>query len=160
MDKPREKPNTKASVPSLLGYYKQNRFNPVPIELESQAAWESHFLKRLNLYQRHFGIPLSLLRNHSVLEIGCNSGENALVLASGAANLTLVEPNEQVLPRLHALFKKFSLEDRIVELSQSGIDDFEPKTLYNVIFSEGFLYTLPNRNEMVQKISALFAPVD
>lgn len=78
---------------SLLEYYQQNDFNPVLIALKDQIAWESYFAKRLNLYQRHLGIPLSLLRDRSVCEFGCNSGENALVLAAVGTNLTLVEPN-------------------------------------------------------------------
>lgn len=143
---------------SLLSYYQEHNFNPVPITVEDQAAWESHFAKRLNLYQRHLGIPLSLLRDRSVLEFGCCSGENALVPASVGANLTLVEPNEQVLPRLRTLFRKFGLEERIATLVQEDIASFEPRTLYDVVLAEGFLFTLPNRDEMVQKIGSLLVP--
>ena len=151
-------PNAAVSPKSLLAYYQQSRFNPVPIALESQTAWESHCAKRLNLYQRHLGIPFSLLHDRSVLEFGCNTGENALVLASVGANLTLVEPNEQAFPRLKALFKKFGLEERIVALLQEDVDSFEPKTHYNLVLAEGFLFTLPNRDEMVQKIGSLLVP--
>ena len=143
---------------SLLAYYQQNRFNPVPIALEDQAAWDSHFAKRLNLYQRHLGIPLSLLRDRSILELGCNTGENALVLASVGANLTLVEPNKRALPPLKALFKKFGLEERIVALLQEDADSFKSNTQYDVVLAEGFVYTLANRDEMVQKIGSLLAP--
>ncbi len=115
-DKSESHPNAPASTISQLAYYQQNRFNPVPIALEDQSAWELHLAKRRNLYERHLGIPLSLLSGRSVLGFGCNSGENALVLASVGANLTLVEPNGQVLPRLKALFKKFALDKRIVAL--------------------------------------------
>ena len=92
-----------------------------------------------------------------MLEFGCNTGENALVLASVGANLTLVEPNEQMLPQLKALFKKFGLEERIVVLLQEDIDSFESKTQYDLVLAEGFLFTLPNRDEMVQKIGSLLA---
>ena len=146
------------STDSLIEYYQKNNFNPVPIALQEQAAWESHFAKRLNLYQRHLGIPLSLLRDCSVLEFGCNSGENALVLASVGANLTLVEPNEQVWLRLKALFQKFALEERIVALVQEDIESFDSKRLYDIVLAEGFLFTLPNRDEMVYKISRLLVP--
>jgi len=156
--KPPADPKAAVSPKSLLAYYQQSRFNPVPIALESQTAWETHCAKRLNLYQRHLGIPFSLLHDRSVLEFGCNTGENALVLASVGANLTLVEPNEQAFPRLKALFKKFGLEERIVALLQEDIDSFEPKTHYNLVLAEGFLFTLPNRDEMVQKTGSLLAP--
>lgn len=143
---------------SLLAYYQQNRFNPVLIAVEDQGTWESHFGKRRNLYERHLGIPLSLLSGRSVLEFGCNSGENALVLAMAGANLTLVEPNRQVLPRLKTLFKKFDLEKHIVTLVQETIESFESKTLYDIVLAEGFLGTLPNRDQMVQKISRFLGP--
>ena len=65
---------------TLVDYYRQNRFNPVPIDLGSPAAIAEHTAKRQNLYEWHLGIPLGLLRGQEVLEFGCNSGENALVL--------------------------------------------------------------------------------
>jgi len=150
--------NGTPSTTSLLSYYQQSRFNPVPITLEDQPAWELHFARRRNLYERHLGILLSLLRGRSVLEFGCNSGENALILATAGANLTLVEPNERVLPRLKTLFKKFGLEKRIVALVQQTMESFESKKLYDVVLAEGFLYTLSNRDKMVRKIGTLLAP--
>ena len=126
--------------------------------MENQSAWESHAVKRLNLYQRHLGIPASLLRNRAVLEIGPNSGENALVLAALGADLTLIEPNEQVLPKLRSLFQKFGLQDRIVELLQDDIQSFNPRTSYDVVIVEGFLYTLPNKEEMLAKILGFLSP--
>jgi SAM-dependent methyltransferase len=157
-NKKQAKQNPAALPGSLLDYYQQNRFNPVPIALENQAAWESHRAKRLNLYQRHLGIPLAMLRDRSVLEFGCNSGENSLVLASFGANLTLVEPNDQVLPQLKMRFKEFKLEGRIVELSSESIDSFKSTRLYDIVLAEGFLYTLPNRDEMFKKICKLLIP--
>lgn len=143
---------------SLLQYYQDYNINPAPIALENEAAWKSHFAKRFNLYQRHLGIPLSLLRGRSVLEFGCNSGENSLVLASFGANLTLVEPNQQVLPRLKVLFKKFGFEKQIIALFQKDIDSFSPNELFDVVIVEGFLFSLPNRDKLIRKIAHLLAP--
>lgn len=143
---------------TMVSYYKESQFNPVPIALDTPLAWETHVAKRRNLYERHLGIPLALLAGHSILEFGSNSGENALVLASFGANLTLVEPNEQVLARLHGLFNQFNLAERVAKLVQTGIESFETEDRYSLVLAEGFLYTLPNRNEMVQKIGHLLRP--
>ena len=97
-------------------------------------------------------MPLALLSGRSVLEFGCNSGENALVLASVGADLTLVEPNEQVQLRLKDLFKTFGLEDRVVEVSTDDIESFESTSLYDVVLAEGFLCQVPNRDVMLEKI--------
>ncbi|NQS90738.1 methyltransferase domain-containing protein [Patescibacteria group bacterium] len=98
------------------------------------------------------------MRGRSVLEFGCNSGENALVLAHYGANLTLVEPNMQVIPRLKYLFKRFNLEKNIVELCNDKISDFESRHLYDLVLAEGFLFTLSNRDEMLKKICGLLKP--
>ncbi len=145
-------------VSSLKSYYQDNQFNPVPIPLKNQSQRHSHFAKRQNLYERHLNLPLALLQDRSILEFGCNSGENALVLAEIGANLTLVEPNEQVIPQLRSLFQDFGLEERISALVHSDIEAFTSDRLYDVILAEGFLFTLPDRDEMVQKISQLLNP--
>jgi len=147
------------SAPSLLTYYQANKFNPVAIGIEeSSAAWKSHVDKRVNLYQRHLGIPLGLLAGKSILEFGCNSGENALVLASFGAELTLVEPNQQVWPRLHWLFERFGLADRIRALVSMDIDSFTSPHSFDVVLAEGFLSTLPGRDELVGKLGRFMGP--
>jgi SAM-dependent methyltransferase len=147
-----------ANFTSLLDYYLKNRFNPVPISIEDGAVWEDHVAKRRNLYDHHLGAPLSLLRGKSVIEFGCNSGENSLVLAKAGASLTLVEPNEQVLPRLKELFSKFKLSGRISSLENQGITEFETDARYDMAIAEGFLFALPNRDALVEKICGLLSP--
>lgn len=142
---------------SLLDYYRENVFNPVPISVEDRETWHSHIAKRRNLYEKHLGIPLSLLRGRSVLEFGCNSGENSLVLAMFGANLTLVEPNEQVLPRLIDLFERFGLTHQIKEIRKEAVSNFESESHYDVVIAEGFLYTLSNRDEILKKTTSLLA---
>lgn len=143
---------------SQLEYYRQNHFNPGGMEISDSASWESHVEKRINLYQRHLNIPLSLLRGRSVLEIGPNSGENALVLAAFGADLTLVEPNEQVLPRLRSLFDDFDLQDRIAGILTDDIQSLSLDSGYDLVIVEGFLNTLPGRNEMLAKIAGFLNP--
>lgn len=143
---------------TLLEYYRENKFNPVPISLENKDELVSHFAKRKNLYQNHLGIPLVLLKGASVLEFGCNSGENSLVLASSGADLTLVEPNEQVLPLLRSLFNKNNLSERVVELRVETIQEFATSQLYDLVVAEGFLFDLPDRDEMFSKIVGFIKP--
>lgn len=143
---------------TMVDYYRSNYFNPVTISVEDEVVWNSHFIKRHNLYMRHLGIPLSFLKGRSVVEFGPNSGENALVLAIYGANLTLVEPNEQVLPRLKELFERFSVMDRVKDLRVESMTDFQSETLYHLAIAEGFLFTLPNRDQLVVKMASLLMP--
>jgi SAM-dependent methyltransferase len=137
---------------SLLDYYQRSRFNPVPISLDDRQNWLSHRAKRQNLYERHLGIPLALLRDKEVLEFGCNSGENAAVLASFGARLTLAEPNSQVFERLFSTFRHLGLEGQITDLLETTLGGFHSDKTFDLVIAEGFLYTLPDREAMLQKI--------
>lgn len=143
---------------TLLSYYQEHDFNPVPIDLSDDNAWDAHVEKRRNLYERHLGIPFSLLKDRSVVEFGCNSGENALVLASIGASLTLVEPNEKILGRLRNLFLQHKLTDRITDVETQTIRDFESSQKYDLVIAEGFLNTLPDRDDMICKMADLLVP--
>jgi len=143
---------------SLVSYYQEHHFNPVFIPVEDKERWEIHFARRQNLYENHLNIPLSLLRGKSVIEFGCNSGENALVLGAVGASLTLVEPNDQVLPRLRELFRLFKLESSIRALHQDSIESFPEGDVYDVVIAEGYLNVLNTRERMVEKIGRLLVP--
>ncbi len=43
-------------------------------------------------------------------------------------------------------------------MSQEDVESFESQTLYDVVLAEGFLFTLPTRAELIQKICALLKP--
>jgi SAM-dependent methyltransferase len=143
---------------SLLDYYQQSGFNPVPIPLAERKEWLSHRAKRQNLYERHLGVPLALLRDKQVLEFGCNSGENAAVLASFGARLTLAEPNSQVFERLFSTFKNLGLVQQIVDLVETTLEEFHSDKTFDLVIAEGFLYTLPNKEAMLRKILGFVKP--
>jgi SAM-dependent methyltransferase len=143
---------------SLLTYYQNNQINPVPLDIEEEEKWEVHFSKRRNLYELHLGIPFSLLRDRSVLEFGCNSGENALILAYFGADLTLVEPNNQVHPRLLSLFEKFGLKDRVKNLVEEQVEDYKSTELYDLVICECFINHLEDRDGVAKKIVDSIAP--
>jgi SAM-dependent methyltransferase len=142
----------------LAAFYRETRFNPVHISVEQATIWQSHVAKRCNLCERHLGIPLRFLGGRNILSFGCNSGENELVLATAGAKLTLVEPNEQVHPRLRALFQQFGLQERLTAVLHADVESFASSQLYDLVLAEGFLHTVPNRDEMLLKIARLLAP--
>ena len=75
------------SIESMVSYYQRLKMNPVFIQIENDCVWKEHLKKRKNLYERHLKIPLGLLNNKDILDIGCNSGENSIVLAAHGANV-------------------------------------------------------------------------
>ncbi len=150
--------SVKPSDPTLLSFYLDKGFNPVPIEVTDEDAWKVHVAKRCNLYGNHLKIPLSLLAGKSILEFGCNSGENPLAAASFGAELTLVEPNSLVLPRLRSLFESRNLQDQIKRLENTDIDSFQSDEKYDLVIAEGFINCLANRDEVVKKFYSLCKP--
>lgn len=143
---------------SMVEYYTAQAFNPVLIRVEDPAVWRDHVAKRRHLYERHLGLPLPFLKDRRVLEFGCNSGENALVLARFGARLTFVEPNALVAPRLRQLFRSFGQEASIDGFHQADIASFQTEDRFDLVVAEGFLSTLPDRDSMLAKIIRLVRP--
>lgn len=146
------------SEENLVDYYRRHQFNPVPITEQDQEAWQRLFDRRIHLYQRHLRIPLALLKGRRVIEFGCNSGQNSLLLAAMGARLTLVEPNEQVWPQLREVFRQFRLEDRVEAWRQETLEAFQTPETYDVVIAEGFLSLMVNGMDWLGKISRLLVP--
>ena len=64
-------------------YYQQQQLHPDQGNLASQEStqFRDYLRIRHNLYQRLLHLPLSLLSDKRVLEVGCGAGESSLVLA-------------------------------------------------------------------------------
>ncbi len=142
----------------LVEFYQRNRFNPVPIRLTDDVEWQDHLKKRENLYENHLRLPLTLFNGQRVVEFGCNSGENSLVLASFGAKMTLVEPNDQVRPEIQKLFKQHHVEDRIEEVRSEYLQDFKADSLYDFAIAEGFLYMIPDWKGAIGHMVKLLRP--
>ena len=143
---------------TLLDFYKKEKIDPVPIDLSHQSAWAAHLAKRRNLYELHLGLPLEFLRGRKVLEFGCNTGENALVLASFGARLFLVEPHQAQHAALKKLFKNFNLTGQIEELSSDTVEAYEPRQSFDLVVCENFINCLDDRDQVLAKLCRLVSP--
>ena len=143
---------------TVLKYYIEEKFNPVPITFSSKKRIEAHYEKRINLVENHLKIPLTLLKGKDVLEFGCNGGENACVLASYGANVYLVEPNKKMHDLIKSNFKKIKKLNNLKLLSEDSLEVFKNKKKFDLVIVEGFLNTLKKRNEYFKKISNFLKP--
>ena len=143
---------------TVLKYYIEEKFNPVPITFSSKKNIEAHYEKRINLVENHLKIPLTLLKGKDVLEFGCNGGENACVLASYGANVYLVEPNKKMHDLIKSNFKKIKKLNNLKLLSKDSLEVFKNKKKFDLVVVEGFLNTLKKRNEYFKKISNFLKP--
>ena len=103
---------------SLLNYYIDKDFNPVPINISSKERYKEHKKKRLNLLVNHLNIPEQTFNNVQVIEFGSNSGENSIVLAELNSKLTLVEPNPKMIKHIIKNYTRFDLSKRLIRFSK------------------------------------------
>ena len=137
---------------SLLDYYNIKKINPVPINIYSKKKFKHHFLKRANLIENHLKIPLNSISCKSILDIGCNTGENSIVLAHLDANLTLVEASKNAIKKCLLNFKKFNLLKKIKSVKNLSIENYNTNKKFDIIIAEGFLNTLDNREKILEKL--------
>lgn len=139
----------------LFEYYIKNKINPVPLNLKTTKKLKKHLLLRKNLIESHLKIPLPLLKNKKILEIGPNTGENALLFAMHGCEITFIEPNPSSIDQLMKNFKKLNLYKSIKRIETKRFEDVSLKSKFDIVIAEGFLNTLKNRNVYLKKIIEL-----
>ncbi len=139
-------------------YYQKYGIHSCHLLLEDEKVFVRHLATRKNLYQNILQIPLSLLAGQDVLEIGCGTGEGAVVPALYGANLTLLDPDKSSMDKALDLFSRLGVGDRVAESSLSYLDQWETEKLYSIVVAEGFVHTMPNRDEVMHRICRLLRP--
>lgn len=137
---------------TLSTYYKRHNFNPTTFSLNTEDEYRAHANKRNNLYVNKLGLPNLLWRGANILEVGCSSGENSLVLARLGAKFTFVEPLESSVVKLIELFKMWGVEDAIEGCHVTTIENFQSDSQYDAIIAEGFIFTLKKRKDIMRKL--------
>ena len=137
---------------SLLNYYVDRNFNPVPIKLNSSENYINHKKKRLNLLVNHLKIPEIAFSNSSVIEFGCNSGENSIVLAELNSKITLIEPNNKMIKEIEKNYSKLNLTKNLIKIYESSLEKYKTNKKYDFIIAEGFLNTLKDKNINFKKL--------
>lgn len=140
------------SEETLYNYYKKHDFNPTTFSLKTENELLIHKTKRNNLYVNKLGLPNLVWKDTNVLEVGCSSGENSLILAKLGAKFTFVEPLQSSVDKLKELFKHWGIENAINEIYIAPIDIVQLNRQYDIIIAEGFIHTLSNRKEVLRKL--------
>ncbi|MBM7866694.1 methyltransferase domain-containing protein [Heliobacterium gestii] len=144
---------------SQADFYKQEAFNPTSFDISDEETYRDHARKRMNLYVNRLKLPQALWKDRQVLEVGCASGENALVLAELGARFTFVEALQPFVDRLVALFRERKREHQISEIIVDEIQNVQLQDdAYDVIIAEGFLYTMPDRSAVLNQLVAALRP--
>lgn len=139
-------------------YYQRQKLHPSSSSVEDRAILKRYYAIRRNLYQNLLHLPMEIFCGRDVLEVGCGTGESSLILALHGAHLTLVDADPSVASRLKTLFDSFGISNSIRRQAFCTIAEFEDEPIFSMVTAEGFLFTLPNRDEMLMKLSRLVKP--
>jgi hypothetical protein len=137
----------------LHEYYKKNAINPVPVNSKNILNLRKHFLIRKNLIENHLKIPLFLINNKKILEVGPNTGENSLLFAFNKCRITFVEPSIKSICQLKKNYKKFNKLNYIEKIINKPLESVKINSKFNLVIAEGFLNTLRNRNKHLKYLA-------
>lgn len=141
----------------LSDYYRSIGLNPVGHDISRSAKLRLHERKRQNLLEHHLRLPLLAWRGARVLEFGPGSGENAVLLARLGARFTFVEPLRYLSDRLRERFAEFRVSHRIEAVHTGLLEDFRSRERFDVVFAEGFVHFLEDREAAVRKLLSFTA---
>jgi len=126
---------------SLHAYYTARGLSPTDCRFASRSELDRYAAGRTILFRDRLKLPPALFDGARVVEVGPDTGENALVFAQWGARLVLVEPNEQAHSRIHANFDQFDLGGRMEALLHQDVENFRATEPADFITAEGFIYT-------------------
>lgn len=119
-----------------LGFYTAHQISPVTQDI---SALQTHFERRGSLYKQ-LGIPPSLFRNRTLLELGPGSGYNAIYTTTlGLSRYVLVDGNPTALDELRRNFAKFQVRHEHIAIVESLIESFATPERFDIVLCEGVI---------------------
>lgn len=133
---------------SFLKYYGEHQISPVVQDISDLAL---HYRKREKLY-RQLGMPPVLFQNADILEVGPGSGYNTLAFFAWGGNMHLVEPNPTGIRDMKQLFHERQIPEDQYQIYETTIEEFKAEQKYDIIIAEGFLHSINNAKNIIQKL--------
>lgn len=133
---------------AFLEYYGEHKISPVVQDISDLSA---HYQKREKLY-RQLGMPPILFQNANILEVGPGGGYNSLAFLKWGGYLHLVEANPKGISDMKELFAEKRLCQSKYKIFESTIEDFKIEKKYDIIIAEGFLHSIDNAKNIINKL--------
>jgi len=138
-----------------LEYYTAHGLAPVAYRTDDLRA---HLERRDSLY-RSLGLPPAAFKGVRVLEVAPGTGQNSLYVAHcRPASLDLVEPNPAGLSAIAAAYDAFLLPHTIPAVHAVRLEEFAPKSTFDIVLCENWLGGLPREMMLIKKLTSLVAP--
>ncbi len=141
-------------------FYIEHNFLPTKTQINFSDLKDYNFYKnsRLFLLENLLNIPRKFLDGCSYLEIGPDSGENALFAASLGANVSAIDPNPLAISAVNSLFANFpdkSIAERLITSEICYFEEYQTGKKFNFIACEGMIHTVTEAHSFYKKIAYL-----
>jgi len=141
-------------------FYIKHNFLPTQTQINLGDNKDYNFYKnqRLFLLENLLNIPRKFLDGCSYLEIGPDSGENALFAATLGAYVTCIDPNPLAIKSVNRLFDNFpgkNIAERLIESEICYFEEYQTDKNFNLIACEGMIHTVPDSHIFYKKLSDL-----
>lgn len=143
---------------SLHAYYRDQSILPTFAALQTRNELQAFADKRELMFLENLQIPSRLFQNARVLEVGPDSGENALVFAQWGSRLTLVEPNARAWGVIQNYLDHFKLGDCIEHFAKMSLEEFSSRNKFDFIVAEGFIFTIRPEHRWINSFKKLSKP--
>jgi hypothetical protein len=142
----------------LFQYYSRQDVLPTFGNFKTLEELDRYASQRRELFLDKLVLPPRLFRDADVLELGPDSGENAMVFARWGARMTLAEPNIRAHATIRGYFTRFGIDDRLREVVSSDVEGFSSGDRFDIVDAEGFIYTIQPTMSWLRKFSELLNP--
>jgi protein-L-isoaspartate O-methyltransferase len=133
------------SVPranTLYQYYQGEAISPTFADLRDESSLAAYQTSREALLGGRLAIPIALIRGAEILEIGPDTGENAVVFARWGGRMTLVEPNEAAHATIRTYFDTYAPAGALRSIQCANVLDYTVERRFDLVVAEGFIYTV------------------
>jgi SAM-dependent methyltransferase len=146
---------------TMSDYYASQSLLPTHGRFTTAPDLVRHTDARERFFNDKLFLPKRLFYHADVMEIGCDSGENALAFATWRAYLTLVEPNAKAHPVIREYFQRYRLESQISKLTGDDVAQLaaaHQEPVYDFVIAEGFIYTVQPSSLWLDLFARLLRP--
>ena len=144
-------------------FYIEHNFLPTKtyMNLSDSKDYSTYKSQRLFLLENLLNIPRKILDGCSYLEIGPDSGENAILAASLGSYITCIDPNPLAIASVNDLFYNFpdkNVAKRLIKSEICYFEEYQTDKKFNLIACEGMIHTVTDSHSFVKKMSILSCP--
>ena len=128
------------------------------MNLSDEKDYSTYKSQRLFLLENLLNIPRKILDGCSYLEIGPDSGENAILAASLGSYVTCIDPNPLAIVSVNSLFDNFpdkNVAKRLIKSEICYFEEYQTDKKFNLIACEGMIHTVTDSRSFYKKIAYL-----